>query len=277
MTRARMPGPRQIALLLLALAAGLLSAWAVREHVRQRVETLEAAGRAPRVSRLVAADDLAAGTVLEERHLAVRDLPAQWAPASSLEPSAVDSVLGTRLAVALPRGELVLDSCLAAVSPAAAPSLASRLEPGQRAFVAPATDLGSLAATLRAGDAIDVYLTLPRQGREAVVPVLRGVRVLAVGDTSAANGTASITLAAGADQITRYLLARRAGTLTAVLRDSAAIPAGDAMPPGDWMSWLGGSRTPRPAPRVVILYGDRLGEQTDASGLARTDLESESP
>ena len=65
---------RQIAVFLLALAAGLLSAWAVREHVRQRVETLEAAGRVLLVSRLVAAHDLAAGTVLEERHLAVRDL-----------------------------------------------------------------------------------------------------------------------------------------------------------------------------------------------------------
>lgn len=278
MMRPRIAGQRQIALFLLALTAGLLSAWAVREHVRQRVETLEAAGRVPRVSRLVAADDLVAGTVLEDRHLAVRDMPAQWAPASSLEPSAVDSVLGARLAAALPRGELVLNGCcLAAAAPVAAPSLASRLEPGQRAFVVPAADLGSLAATLRAGDAIDVYLTLPRQGREAVVPVLRGVRVLAVGDAPAADGTAPITLAAGADQITRYLLARRAGALTAALRDNAAILASDAMPSGEWMSLLGGSRTPRPAPRVVILYGDRLGEQAQAPGPTRTDLESEFP
>lgn len=277
MTRRFVPGPRQIAVFLLALAAGLLSAWAVREHVRQRVETLEAAGRVPLVSRLVAAHDLAAGTVLEEMHLAVREIPAQWAPASSLEPGAVDSVLGMRLAAALPGGELVLNACLAATEPVARPSLASRLEAGQRAFVLPAADFGNLAATLRAGDAIDVYLTLPRHGRDAVVPVLRGVRVLATADARAADGTLPITLATSADQITSYLMARQAGTLTAVLRDGADASVSDAMPPAELMSLLKGGRQTRSAPRVVILYGDRLGGQADVSSLPSTDLESEFP
>jgi pilus assembly protein CpaB len=272
MTRRLVPGPRQIAVFLLALAAGLLSAWAVREHVRQRVETLEAEGRVPLVSRLVAAHDLAAGTVLEDRHLAVRDVPAQWAPASSLEPGAVDSVLGMRLAAALPGGELVLNACLAAADPMAKPSLASRLEAGQRAFVVPAADLGSLAAALRVGDAIDVYLTLPRHGQDAVVPVLRGVRVL-----TAADGLLPITLAASVDQITSYLMARRAGALTAVLRDAADVSDSAALAPAELMSLLNGDRQSRPAPRVVILYGDRLGDQAQASSLPPTDPESEFP
>ncbi|CAB3846232.1 hypothetical protein LMG26842_02596 [Achromobacter dolens] len=277
MTRRVVPGARQIAIFALALAAGLLSAWAVREHVRQRVEDLEAAGRVPLVSRLVAAHDLAAGTVLEERHLAVRDIPGQWAPASSLEPGAIDSVLGMRLAGALTGGELVLNGCLAAADSLVKPSLASRLEAGQRAFVAQAADLGSLAATLRAGDAIDVYLTLPRRGPGAVVPVLRGVRVLAATDASAVDANPPITLAASVDQIASYLMARQAGTLTAVLRNAADAVASEAMPPSELMSLLDGGRKSRPAPRVVILYGDRLGEGADAAIVSSTDLESEFP
>ena len=109
------------------------------------------------------------------------------------------------------------------------------------------------------------------------MPVLRGVRVLATAGARAADGTLPITLATSADQITSYLMARQAGTLTAVLRDGADASVSDAMPPAELMSLLKGGRQSRSAPRVVILYGDRLGGQADASSRPPTDLESEFP
>lgn len=151
MTRVVFPGLRKLAVPLLALAAGLVSAWAVREHVRQRIARLEAAASTPLVSRLVAARDLPAGTVLEASQLAVREVPAIWAPAASIDPQAVDGVLGTRLAADLAGGELLLSACLGAADPTSSRSLAARIAPGQRAFVVAAADLGGAGGHVEGG------------------------------------------------------------------------------------------------------------------------------
>ena len=76
----------------LALAAALATAWAVREHVGQG-EPEPVAANAPVVERLVAAEDLAAGTRLDESHLQRRQVPAAWAPRASLDPLAAQALL----------------------------------------------------------------------------------------------------------------------------------------------------------------------------------------
>lgn len=270
-------GLRKMAVFLLALAAGLVSAWAVREHVRQRVETLEAEVRLPQVSRLVAARDLPAGTMLDASHLAVREIPAQWAPAASIDPLGIDDILGTRLAADLTQGEMLLKACLAPIGPTSKSSLASRLEPGQRAFVVTAADLGGLAGMLRTGDAIDIYVSLLRQDREMTVPLLQDARVLAAADVQDGDGSSQIALAASSDQIMRYIAARQAGTLTALLRNRDDPQVVTLAPTGDLMSLIGLDRQPRHAPGVAILYGDRLGDPAGVPGAALTDFESEHP
>lgn len=268
---------RRMAVPLLALAAGLLAAWAVREHVRQRVDTFAGEHREAMVSRLVAARDLPAGTELTPAHLAIRDIPAQWAPAASIEPRDGDSVLGTRLGVALAQGDPVLSGCLARVDGASPPALAARLDPGQRALQASVADLGAVADLLRVGDLVDIYVSFLHRGREVTAPLLQGVRVLAMPDASGGAGPAQVTLAATPDQAMRYLAARHTGTLTALVRnraDTATIPAG---PPSDLASLIGlAPESPR-EPAVVILYGDQPGRPANASGTVLADFESEHP
>lgn len=266
---------RKAAVYLLALAAGLMSAWAVREHVQQRVQALEAEARTPLVSRLVAAYDLPAGTVLDESHLAVREIPAQWAPAASVDPLGMDGVLGAHLSADLAQGEPVLKAYLAFTAPA--PALASRLKPGQRAFMVAAGDLGGLADMLRAGDAIDIYVSFSHRDREVTVPLLQGMRVLTAADASGGDGTANITLAASPDEAMRYIAARQAGTLTAMLRNRDDSVAVSATPQSDLASLIGLHREPRRKPGVVILYGDRLGGQDGAPGTGLAGFESEHP
>lgn len=267
---------RKMAVLLLALAAGLVAAWAVREHVRQRVDTLADEHREAMVSRLVAARDLPAGTELTPAHLAIRDIPAQWAPAASIEPRDGDSVLGTRLGVALAQGDPVLSGCLARAS-ASPPALAARLDPGERALQVPVADLGTMADLLRVGDLVDIYVSFPHRGREVTAPLLQGLRVLAVPDASGGTGPAQVMLAATPTQAMRYLAARRTGTLTALLRnraDTARIPEG---PASDLASLIGlAPESPR-EPAVVILYGDRPGLSASAPGTVLADFESEHP
>lgn len=266
---------RKAAVYLLALAAGLLSAWAVREHVQQRVLALEAEARTPLVSRLVAAYDLPAGTTLDESHLAIRDIPAQWAPAASVEPSDIDGVLGAQLTADLAQGEPVLKAYLAFSLPV--PALASRLKPGQRALMVAAGDLGGLSDMLRAGDAIDIYVSFSYRDREVTVPLLQGMRVLTAVDTAGGDGAAHVTLAASPDEAMRYIAARQAGTLTAMLRSRDDAAAVSAVPQSDLASLIGLNREPRRKPGVVILYGDQLGAQSSVQGAGAARFESEHP
>ena len=166
---------RRVGVYGLALVAGLVSAWAVREHVQQRVQALEAQARTPVVERLVAAYDLPAGTRLEDMHLAVREIPAQWASSASLDPLDLASLLGATLVADVAHGEPLLKTHLTFTAPA--PALASRLRAGQRALTVAAGDLGGLAEMLRAGDLIDIYVSFSHRQRELTVPLLQGMRV----------------------------------------------------------------------------------------------------
>ena len=246
----------------IALAAGLVSAWAVREHVQQRVQALEAEARMPMVSRLVAAYDLPAGTQLEEVHLAVREIPEQWTSRASIDPLDLFSLLGATLLADVANGEALLRGHLTFTAPA--PALASRLHSGQRALTVAAADLGGLADVLRAGDAIDIYVSFAHRQRELTVPLLQGMRVLMVGsEPEGESKGGSITLAATPDEAMRFVAARQSGVLTAMLRhrDDDAVVSGAAQ--SDLASLIGLEPEPRVVPGVSIVYGDRLDSRLD--------------
>lgn len=246
----------------IALAAGLVSAWAVREHVQQRVQALEAEARMPMVSRLVAAYDLPAGTQLEEVHLAVREIPEQWTSRASIDPLDLSSLLGATLLADVANGEALLRGHLTFTAPA--PALASRLHSGQRALTVAAADLGGLADVLRAGDAIDIYVSFAHRQRELTVPLLQGMRVLMVGsEPEGESKGGSITLAATPDEAMRFVAARQSGVLTAMLRhrDDDAVVSGAAQ--SDLASLIGLEPEPRVLPGVSIVYGDRLDSRLD--------------
>lgn len=255
----------------LALAAGLVSAWAVREHVQQRIQVLEAEARVPQVSRLVAAYDLPAGTRIDETHLAVREIPEQWASRASIDPLELAAVLGATLQADVANGEPLLRAHLTFNAPV--PALASRLQAGQRALTVAAADLGGLGEMLRAGDAIDIYVSFSHRERELTVPVLQGMRVLAAGgeDEGEARGGGNITLAASPDEAMRFVAARQAGAITALLRHRDDAAAVGRVAQSDLASLIGLDPEPKAPPGVAILYGDRLDGQAggflqDAAG-----------
>jgi pilus assembly protein CpaB len=261
----------------LALAAGLVSAWAVREHVQQRIQVLEAEARVPLVSRLVAAYDLPAGTQLDEAHLAVRDIPEQWASRASIDPLDLEDVLGASLHADVANGEPLLRAHLTFNTPA--PALASRLQAGQRALTVAAADLGGLGEMLRAGDAIDIYVSFSHRQRELTVPVLQGMRVLAVASEAEgeARGAGNITLAASPQEAMRFMAARQAGALTALLRHRDDQAAVGRVAQSDLASLIGLDPEPKAPPGVAILYGDRLEGQAggfaqDAAGASAADI-----
>ncbi|MBO1110632.1 Flp pilus assembly protein CpaB [Bordetella petrii] len=238
-----------------ALAAGLLAAWAAREHIQARVREIERQAEVLVVDKLVAAADLPAGTRLQAEHLAVRDIPAPWTASGSFDPGAADQVIGTVLVTDVKQGDALLDVHLAPA--AAAPPLSDLVPAGRRAVTLPADEINVASGLLQPGDLIDLYVSFVHRGQHLTAALLQGVRVLAMGaDPEAAP---SITLEASAQDAIKLVAARHGGTLTAMLRHRGDGAAPQAAASGDLAGLMGlDANDAGPRPAVPVLYGDRL-------------------
>ena len=238
-----------------ALAAGLLAAWAAREHIQARVRELERQAEVLVVDKLVAATDLPAGTRLQADHLAVRDIPLPWAASGSFDPGAADQVIGTVLATDVKQGDALLDVHLAPAP--VAPPLSELVAVGRRAVTLPADEINAVSGLLQPGDLIDLYVSFSHRGQHLTAPLLQRVRVLAMG--AGTDAAPSITLDASAQDAIKLVAARHGGTLTAMLRHRGDGTAPQPAASGDLPALMGiDAHEAGPRPAIPILYGDRL-------------------
>ena len=138
------------------------------------------------VQVLVAVRDLPSGSLLAEDDLAVRDWPADLAPARAAAAPA-----GRVLAAPIVRGEVVTDVRLVG------PGLALA-QPGETVVPLRLPDAG-MAALLRAGDVVDLLATDPGTGAASLVA--RDVTVLATpreGPEGPAGGSDGALVVVGA-------------------------------------------------------------------------------
>jgi pilus assembly protein CpaB len=127
----------------------------------------------PTVPVVVARGDIAAGAALDARRLAIRRVPARFAPAVAY--ASTSALAGTRAAVALTAGQDVLPSAVDDGSRTAATSAPVR--PGER--VADLVARGS-AQLIRPGGRVDVLVTRERgDGSGATTIALEDAEVLA--------------------------------------------------------------------------------------------------
>jgi pilus assembly protein CpaB len=184
---------------------------------------------------VVVASDMGAGDRLPEAALAARSVPERFLASDAVLPEEAASVLGQRLLRPLKAGEVLTRSSLEA--PAAA-SIASLVEPGERALTISVDESASAAGLLAPGDAIDLLLVLREEGDAAagaagnsprVLPLLEAVPVIATGRAmrrrsageTAAEPEASfgtITLRMRPEQAERVLLAQKLGELSVAVR-----------------------------------------------------------
>jgi len=249
-----------------ALAAGLIAAWAVREYIQQRTQELEAQGRVPVVPRVVAAVDLPMGAALAAADLAVRDIPAAWAPSDSVAPDALASVEDGVLAAPLKAGEPVLKHQVSLRAPPE--PVARQLARGRRALTLPTAEIRDLPQHIRPDDRIDLYVSFAHEGRQLTMPLLQASRVLAA-ESGEDGAPSSITLEASVRDAMKVVAARQDGVLTATLRPVAEKEAQSDGRPQDLPDMLG-LRQPAPARArgVRIIYGDRVDEGAADAGRA---------
>lgn len=207
MRRTRPRTSRVLFVLSVVLAVGATMA------VQARLARLEARARAagPGRAAVVAATDLARGTVLEPAMLTTRRLPARFLPPGVL-PSP-GAAVGRILAADVAEDEPITGLRLA---PAGGP-VAALIPPSFRAVAVPAA---LPASVVRAGDRVDVLATYATGGPH-VETVVAGAEVLSVlpAGSAQSGGPAAVTLMVliGPESAERLALARSFADLSVAL------------------------------------------------------------
>ncbi len=216
------PARTTVLLLAGALASGTAAAFLAERYVSGEVEAYRArldAARTP-VRVLVANEDLPAGTPLDARNVAIRQVPATFVHHDALRPEDFAEAEGRRVLFPLRRGETLLRAHL---SRARASGFSARVGKGRRALTVPVDEVSSLSGLLAPGDRIDLLMTLRDEDRTVTMPLLRDVQVIATG-TDAGDGHGdgreyrTITVLVTPDEAARIVHAREVGKLTAMLR-----------------------------------------------------------
>ncbi len=223
-------------LLIAALTLGGVSYWGFTRYVQERVTRAEAnvTDAFELEPRIVAAQDLAAGTVLTPQHLAARRVPAGFALSNALRPESVGELLGRTLAQPVRPGDTIVKSML---QPREAPIFSEQIAAGSRAVTVPVDEVNAIAGLLAPGDRVDLLYCAERQRlsgapRPEVRLLLSGVLVLATGratrktrvqgpdgserEIDTAFNTATLSVSPRDAQL--IALAQRTGELVAALR-----------------------------------------------------------
>jgi len=247
------------AVLGVALAIGLLAAFATRRFLNTQVAAIEARNKHQTVGVVVAKTDLAPNTVVTSNNLAVRKIPVEYAHSGAVPPADFDRIDGHPIAFEVKAGEMIMWSQMAGKR---APTFSARLAKGQRAITVAVDEINSISGMLEPGDFIDLMLTLDRNGRKIVVPLLRSVPVIATGQRSVDDPKsgertqfATVTLDTTPEQARNLIAAREAGKLTALLMNpNDKLATRNA---GDDLSALYETRPGIPVarPGVPVLYG----------------------
>ena len=233
---ARVRRRRAVLLLALALACGGLAA----SQVSGRVAEVESAVGSP-VAVVVAARDIAPGTTLRERDLAVREVPRRFVPPDALGSPA--DAAGLPLAAPLAGGSYVTTASIGPVGggeATAAGATPRALRRGERAVEVAVAGGAALSSVASPGSRVDVLVsTEPGTAPGASFLALENVELLELGgggsEVAAPAGDAGPAAAAEPGTTTNATLrvtVRQAVYLTAAqnfAREVRLLPR----PPGD--------------------------------------------
>jgi len=253
---------------IIAIVAGVGSAMLATRHVSGRLANAEA-GLAQRYALrpvIVAAAGLPAGHVVRHEDLAVRQMPARFAPSAARGPEAVGELVGRVTLHALAPGDTVVPGAL---QPGEWPRLAALVPADRRAITLAVDEINGFSGMLAPGNVIDLLYT-PDLGaatarRVVVRPLLEGVTVLATGHStrqspgSAEQGGvdsdyATVTVDVTPIDAQRIVLAQRTGEVTVLLRGVTAESAA-ALRVVDISAIAGGAPVARPARGIQIIVG----------------------
>lgn len=181
---------------------------------------------------IVAADDIEAGSPLEDTDVTSKEVPSQYLPANPLLRSDIGLYIGHPVATDLREGDLILTSDF--VVPEQAQGLAARVPDGQRALTLASDMVRGDTALIEPGDRVDILGTFHTDDDDIVtMSLLQNVTVLARGsclsDRPGACDTegGDVAIAVTPDEAELLTVVGSDGGLTLMLRnqeDIATVP-----------------------------------------------------
>lgn len=229
----RLARNRTLVLLLVAGAFGALAVGGARGYIAERIATERERLNPPRamVDVVVAKADLPPGATVGADTMAVRSMPAEFAPGGSVRPDAFARVEGMRLSQPMRSGEPLLPTV---VEQPYDGNFSNRIRHGIRAMTIQVDEVNSVSGMLQPGDRIDLLFTVRPPAvpgmvpaDEVTAPLMQDLAVLATGSQVAPSGDpagagrifTSITVEVSPEQAQRLIVAQRSGRLTATLRN----------------------------------------------------------
>jgi len=163
-------------------AIAVLSLYLYTRSVQEEV------GGGQKVTVLVAAEEIPAGTRVTKKMLAQRAVPEAYVHQSSIRFGEENSIIGRPVSEKINVAQQLLWSDFEMQKSASSRRLSGAVPKGQRALTFPVDLSGSMAGMLRPGDHIDLLGTFARgQGPDwATVTLLQNVLVIATGDVRGA-------------------------------------------------------------------------------------------
>ncbi|MBC7002829.1 Flp pilus assembly protein CpaB [Photobacterium sp. BZF1] len=172
----------------------------VREVIKEVVK------EETKVAQVTAIQLLPSGTILESKHLTIRNLPEDAIPPSGFEN--IHDVVGKVVKNEILKGEVLRQERL--VSAGEGTTLAALISPNMRAVTIRVNDVIGVAGFLLPGDYVDVIYTKENMSRAQTV--LKRIKILAVDQTAKANASDPIIVRA----VTLELTPRQAESLVTV-------------------------------------------------------------
>lgn len=216
------PGKTSI-VLGIALAAGIIAAFAANRFLAGRIEAMEARKRGATVEVVVARRTMSKGQALSADSVALRAVPKEYAHSNALTQENFASAAGRVLAYDVQPGEMLLAGLLKTTRP---PTFSARVETGRRAMTVAVDEINSISGLLDPGDIIDLLVGRERKGKKATLPLLQGVQVMATGQrlvddplTGEHRQYATVTLNLTPSQASALIAGRESGKITALLRN----------------------------------------------------------
>ncbi len=196
----------------------------------QRFE--EEASGGPPIQVVVATRDIPLGAAISQDMLGLRPLPRSYVEDRHIPAEEAQRIIGVRVTSGVKGGESLLWTDLATTSEQRR-DLSALVRTGMRAITIRADVSASFGGLLRAGDRVDVLLTVERQQQDnhVTIPLLQNLLVLASGrDTGApprpgerrtySSGTVNqVTLSVTLEQASVLALSQEQGRLTLILRN----------------------------------------------------------
>ena len=254
---------KAIIVISLAIFAGLIAAWSAQQYISQKVEMLEERARVETVPRVVAAYDLPEGTKIDAIHVAVREIPKEWAVSGSVLPDEFIQIEGQVVTASLKKGDQLLWANTAQLKNK---PFSDKINPGRRAVTIPVDTINSVSGMLVPGDLIDLYVSFEYRRKQITAPLLQGVLVMATGQQSRpgqdakdkASRYSTVTLDTAPEEAAKLVAARQAGTITALLRNPEDDKVTQKGVRGDLANMLGIATPPPPIKRKPqVVYGNQ--------------------